>query len=480
MSRKILWYERLMAAIAVANLGFVGFDMTYVGLRDFWLRGGVSVGPVSFQVPVPPIPQWYDPIKGIEPHRDTEQYLKSVQDLEASLFQSGLDSPKVDEALKVMQDESAKMIEGNWFEVAGKSGNLEKIKNRMRDRMGVKSSRQSFEAFWSKDYLKSKGVESELRFFNEKVKPLLLTNYYRTTGENGLPTDNFWMLDAPFMALFGLEFLARTFYLTRRNRNLKWLDAMLWRWYDILLLIPLWQWLRVIPVAIRLDQAELIHLDRIRDQATQGFVTNISEELTEAVLVQVIDQLQSGISTGSLTQWAMNSLNRPYQDINQRDEIREIITRILDVTVNQALPQVKPELEAVIRHAMEGVLEQSPVYKGFKSIPLMGSVPSQMNEQLISSVTSGAYEALSKALEDEQAAELISTLVRSLGSAMVQGLQEGNSLDELQSLLADLMEEVKVNYIKHDSQAEKVSTVETEALRLNTAGATDPNLRSSV
>ncbi len=474
MSRKILWYERLMAAIAVANLGFVGFDMTYVGLRDFWLRGGVSVGPVSFQVPVLPIPQWYDPIKGIEPHRDTEQYLKSVQDLEASLFQSGLDSPKTDEALKVLQDESAKMIEGNWFEVAGKSGNLEKIKNRMRDRMGVKSSRQSFETFWSKDHLKSKGVEAELKFFNERVKPLLLTNYYRTTGENGLPTDNFWMLDAPFMALFGLEFLARTFYLTRRNRNLKWLDAMLWRWYDILLLIPVWQWLRVIPVAIRLDQAELIHLDRIRDQATQGFVSNISEELTEAVLVQAIDQLQGGISTGALTKWAMNSLNRPYQDINQRDEIREIIARILNVTVNQALPTVKPELEAVIRHTMEGILEQSPVYKGFKSIPLMGNVPAQMNEQLISTVTSGAYEALSKALEDEEAAELVSAFVRSFGSAMIRALQEGDSLSELQSLLTDLMEEVKVNYIKHET----ISTVESDALRLNKASVIDPLLRS--
>jgi hypothetical protein len=474
MSRKILWYERLMAAIAVANLGLVGFDMTYVGLRDFWLRGGVSVGPVSFQIPVPPIPQWYDPIKGIEPHRDTEQYLKSVQDLEASLFQSGLDSPKADEALKVLQDESSKMIDGNWFEVAGKGGSLEKIKNRMRDRLGVKSSRQSFEMFWSKDHLKNKGIESELKFFNQQIKPLLLTNYYRTTGENGLPTDNFWVLDTPFIALFGLEFLARTFYLTRRNRNLKWLDAMLWRWYDILLLIPLWQWLRVIPVTIRLDQAELIHLDRIRDQATQGFVTNISEELTEAVLVQAIDQLQSGISTGSLTKWAMNSLNRPYQDINQRDEIREIITRILDVTVNQALPTVKPELEAVIRHAMEGVLEQSPIYKGFKSIPLMGTVPSQMNEQLISSVTSGAYDALSKALEDEEAAILISAFVKSFGSALVEALQEGDSLSELQALLTDLMEEVKVNYIKHET----VPTVESNALLLNTTNDKASNDRS--
>ena len=449
--RKNVWYERLMVSIAVVNLGIVGFDTSYVALRDFWLRGGVSIGPLTFQVPVPPIVKWYDPIKGIEQHRDSEQYLKSVEDLEAKFVQSGIDSPESLAALKELQDESSKMIDGNWFEVAGKAGSLEKIKNRMRDRIGMKSSRKSFELFWDKDHLKSKGVTQELAFFNQKIKPLLLTNYYRTTGENGLPTDNFWIVDSPFILLFGAEFLARTFYLTRRNRdrNLKWPDAMLWRWYDILFLIPIWQWLRIIPVVIRLDQADLIQFDRIRDQATQGFVTNIAEELTEAVLVQVIDRLQSGISSGTMTNWAMTTLNRPYQDINQRDEVREIIDRMLKVTVNQALPKVKPELEAVIRHAMEGVLEQSPIYKGFKSIPLMGAVPSQLNEQLISSVTSGAYEVLSQALDDQVAGELISQFVKNFGRAAIEGLQDGDSLDELQSLLTDLMEEVKVNYIQN-------------------------------
>jgi hypothetical protein len=451
MPRKNIWYERLMVSIAMVNLGIVGFDTSYVPLRDFWLRGGVSIGPLTFQVPVPPVVKWYDPIKGIEQHRDSEQYLKSVEELEATLVKSGIDSPESLALLKDLQDESSKMIDGNWFEVAGKAGNLEKIKNRIRDRIGFKSSRQSFETFWDKDHLKSKGVTQELTFFNEKIKPLLLTNYYRSTGENGLPTDNFWAIDSPFVLLFGAEFLARTFYLTRRHRdrNLKWPDAMLWRWYDVLFLIPIWQWLRIIPVIIRLDHANLIQLDRIRDQATQGFVTNIAEELTEAVLVQVINRLQSDIATGTLTRWAMNTLNRPYQNINQRDEVREIIDRILKITVNQALPQVKPELEAVIRHVMEGVLEQSPIYKGFKSIPLMGAVPSQLNEQLISSVTSGAYDALSQALDDQVAGELINQFVKNFGRAVIGGLQEGDSLDELQSLLSDLVEELKVNYIQH-------------------------------
>lgn len=451
MPRKNIWYERLMVSIAMVNLGIVGFDISYVALRDFWLRGGVSIGPLTFQVPVPPIVKWYDPIKGIEPHRDSEQYLKSVEELEATLVKSGIDSPQSLAILKDLQDESSKMIDSNWFEGAGKAGNLEKIKNRMRDRIEMKSSRKAFETFWDKDYLKNKDVTQEIAFFNAKIKPLLLTNYYRSTGENGLPTDNFWVVDFPFVLLFGAEFLARTFYLTRRHRdrNLKWPDAMLWRWYDVLLLIPIWQWLRIIPVVIRLDQANLIKLDRIRDQATQGFVSNIAEELTEAVLVQSINRLQSDISTGVLTRWAMNTINRPYQDINQRDEIREIIDRMLKITVNQALPQVKPELEAVIRHVMEGVLEQSPIYKGFKSIPLMGVVPSQLNEQLIASVTSGAYDALSQSLDDQVAGELINQFVKNFGRAIVEGLQDGDSLDELQSLLSDLMEEVKVNYIQH-------------------------------
>jgi hypothetical protein len=418
----------MMAAIATANLAVVGFDLSYVALRDFWLRGTVGVGPVSFQVPLPPVTRVYDPVKGIEPHRDTEQYLSLVSDLKTKLPASGIASPEVEAQLKLLRDESAKMIEGNWFEGANKSGNLEKIKNRFRDRLDLKSSRQAFETFWSQDYLSKKGVDQEIKFFDEKIRPLISTNYYRSIGENGLPTDHFWLLDMPFVWLFGLEFLARTFYLTRRNkeRNLKWLDAMLWRWYDVLFLIPVWQWLRVIPVAIRLDQSEVIRLDRIRDQATRGFVTNIAEELIQ-------------------------SANRPYQDLNRRDEVREIIDRVLQVTVKQALPKVKPDLEAVIRHALEGVLETSPIYKGFKSVPLMGAVPAQLNEQLVSSVTAGAYDALVKVLDDQVAAELVTQFVKNLARAIVEEVQEGDSIEELQSLLTDLMEEVKVNYVQQGS-----------------------------
>jgi hypothetical protein len=52
-------------------------------------------------------------------------------------------------------------------------------------------------------------------------------------------------------------------------------------------------------------------------------------------------------------------------------------------------------------------------------------------------------------LADQVAGELISQFVKNLGGAVIERLQDGDSLDELQSLLADLIEEVKVNYIQH-------------------------------
>jgi hypothetical protein len=76
--RKNLWFERLMAIAATANLALVAFDLSYISWRDFWLR----------RVTILSITQWYDPIKGIEPHRDTQQYLESVDLLTQELSSS--------------------------------------------------------------------------------------------------------------------------------------------------------------------------------------------------------------------------------------------------------------------------------------------------------------------------------------------------------------------------------------------------------
>jgi hypothetical protein len=351
--QRYLWFERVMALLATANLGLVLFDMTYIPWRDFWLRGVIQAGGVTLTLPLPPITQWYDPIKGIEPHRETQAYLDAVDRLQEELQQGGVTSPPVQKSLQQLRDRSTEMIDTNPFSAANKSGTLEKIKNRMREHVygsptRERSSREAFKRFWSQDYLTQNGINDQLKFFNQNIRPLIATNYFRSIGEDGQPTDLFVLLDGPFATIFFLEFLLRTFLLSRRYKSLTWIDAMVWRWYDVLLFVPFARWLRVIPVAVRLDQAQLVNLDRVREQATQGFVASIAEELTEAVLAQSITRLQVGLQRGDLAQRLLQSVDKPYVDLNQRDEVKEIVTQLLSLTVYQVLPKVRPEIEAVL------------------------------------------------------------------------------------------------------------------------------------
>lgn len=198
-------------------------------------------------------------------------------------------------------------------------------------------------------------------FFNQTIQPLIETNYYRRTGENGEFINDFWRIDLPFTVLFGLEFLARTFYISRRHSGIRWIDAMLWRWYDIFLLLPFWRWLRVIPVIIRLNQAEILHLERVQQQINQGFVANFAEELTEVVVIRVLNQLQGAIKRGEVTSWLFHSdSRRPYIDINNVNEMEAIANLLVQTTVYQVLPKIQPDIVAILRHSIESVLIQSP------------------------------------------------------------------------------------------------------------------------
>jgi hypothetical protein len=287
LRQRNLWFERLMAIIASVNLGLVFFDLSYVPWRNFYIRN------------LPQVTQRYDPIKGIEPHRETENYLATVNALTEQVSQTGLQSPQVAQKLEELSRLSGEMIDSNPFAAVEKSGTLEKIKNRMRDRIGVKSSKQAFSTFWSQAYLSKRGWNQEINFFNQTIRPLIITNYYRSIGENGELIDKFWRIDLPFVILFAVELLARSFYIKRQHPGFSWSNAILWRWYDLFLLLPFWRILRVIPVLIRLDHARLLNLHPLRQQIHQGIVANFAEEITEIVVVRVINQVQGSIQRAS-------------------------------------------------------------------------------------------------------------------------------------------------------------------------------------
>ena len=345
------------------------------------------------------------------------------------------------------------MIENNPFVAANKSGTLEKIKNRMRDRLSQESSKGAFRTFWSQEYLLEQGVNNELNFFNQKIKPLIATNYYRSIGENGEFIDNFWIIDLPFVILFALELSARVFYIKRRHLGFTWLNAVLWRWYDIFLVLPLWRWLRIIPVLFRLEKSQLLNLQILRQQIQQGIVANFAEEITQIVVVRVINKTQQSIKGGELTRWLQKSQTvRPYVDINNIDEIEALAGIFVQTVIHQVLPKIQPEIIALLQHNIDSALNQSPIYSNFGYLPGIGQMQNQLSEQLATQIATNLYHALVSATEDPVSAKLSGQLVKGFSKSLTDEIQKKQVLSEIQSLLIDFLEELKLNYIQNLSE----------------------------
>jgi hypothetical protein len=229
------------------------FDLTYIPLRNFWLQGKIGFFNYSIKILPVSITPLYDWVKAIEPNRYTQKYLDQLAEMEIEYAKLKEIDPRAlppENQLKVLRELSIEMIDNDPFAVVNKTGTLEKIKNDMRlyiFNTKDASAKDSFSTFWSQEYLSKNDPEKQLAFFNTKIKPLIETNYYRPIGENGQFIDYFWLLDLFPASVFFLEFLGRSWYIKIRHKGLSWFDAMLWRWYDILLFIPVFQWLRVIP-----------------------------------------------------------------------------------------------------------------------------------------------------------------------------------------------------------------------------------------
>ncbi|MGF1566720.1 MAG: hypothetical protein ACFCVD_01360 [Nodosilinea sp.] len=447
--KRTLWFERLMALIALANLVLVVLDLSYIPFRDFYLKV------------VPRLTVWYgETFKGIEPHRFTTYYLETVSALEDQVAQAGLASPQTQEILTDLQQQSTAMIDENPFQIANKSGTLELIKNKMRDRVGTESSKNAFNQFWSQAHLSQAGYAGEIRFFNAEIRPLMEANYFRGIAVDGGPIDRFWRIDIWFIGLFLIELLARSFYLSRRYKNLTWRDALLWRWYDLLLIIPFsalrLPWLallRVIPVALRLSQARLVNLRPLQSRVSHFLISQVAIELTEVILLRIIDQVQNLIRNGEARRWLLNDGGgRQYIDINNINELEVITQGALTMLINQVLPQIKPELDAVVNQSVSNTMTLAPGYQSFRQLPGIGGVPNQISQQIIAQLSQSLYTVLQRSLESSRNNPQMEALMTKFTDTLRSELRQGTTLDDLETMLIALLEEVKLNYVKRLSE----------------------------
>ncbi|MBE9179151.1 hypothetical protein IQ268_11325 [Oculatella sp. LEGE 06141] len=431
------WYQRLIALLALLNLLLVFFDVSYVFWRDFYLKYA------------PEVVELYDPFKAIRPHPETVYYLDRVDALEAEVFQTGLESSQTDVLLADLRTLSQRLVDENPFAAANKSRSLAKIEREISDRVNTIYSREGFNTFWSADYLGAAGWQQELTFFNQELRPLIAANYYRNVDGFGHFINRFWRIDLPFVLIFALDILGRTYAISRRRPDLNWLEALLRRWWDWFLVIPVWRWLRLIPVTLRLYKSELLDLSPVQSQLNHDVAVGFAQELTEMVGIQMIDQMQTFIQRGSLAEWLFHpESRRPYVQVNNTNEMQAIATRLLNVSVYDVVPQIQPDIQALIHHSLNQTLSQSPVYQQLKHLPGVGQIPAQLTERLARDLSHAAYGSVVNALEDPVGAELTTQLSANFRQVLEAELKKSHNIQQIQDWLVDLLEEIKINYVR--------------------------------
>ncbi|MFM7087614.1 MAG: hypothetical protein ACKOXO_11575 [Cyanobium sp.] len=458
-------WDRFVALWAAVNLAWVAFDLTYVPLRTFWLQRNLYPIPsVPLVLPlhaIPDITPWVDPIKGIEPHRETEAYRAQFAQLDRALLAAAPGRPLPPAVRQLLQKQvrlTEQMIDGNPFEATGASGTLEKIKNRLRQRADLDSARQASARLLSHERIAQLDWRQERRFWREQVLPLVATNYWRSIDDNGRPTDHFWRYDLLlFQSVFAFDILLRLIRLRRRLSGLSWGQALLRRWTDLPLLLPFWRWLRLLPVLERLQSSGLISIEPLRAVISRGVVALLAVELFEVLALQLIDGLQGLIRS---RRWpARLRALRSHQSVSgEGRELVQLLRIWAPLLLGRVAPRLAPELQGVLGHALQQSLQSTMVAPPLRRLqPLL-----QMEEGLSRQLAGGMVDSLIDLTRstgerlgrrDDQQLELLQTVIDRFWEELAQALEQGSALEQSQRLLCAFLEEFKRTYMSQISRA---------------------------
>ncbi|MEM1308111.1 MAG: hypothetical protein AAGF98_01185, partial [Cyanobacteria bacterium P01_H01_bin.153] len=290
------------------------------------------------------------------------------------------------------------------------------------------------------------------------------TNYYRIANETGLFVDRFWLIDIYFVVFFAVEMVGRAVLVSRRVAEINWLDALVRRWYDWLLLIPVWRWLRILPTVVRVHQSRLVNMERFLAQATHEPAAYLADRVSKFLLVRLVNQTQTSVQSGALIKALIEP--EPHTAVGEADKLGRLSDRLIQLIIYKAMPTIQPNLEGLLRHSLRESLQQSDLYQGMQIIPGISTLPKGAAEQLADYLAAAACDVLVNAYEDEQGRQLFDQLSQDFRYALTQELKDERARNDIQQLLGDWLEELKLNYLEQAAEVNPEDTLsEAEALQ---------------
>jgi hypothetical protein len=183
-----------------------------------------------------------------------------------------------------------------------------------------------------------------------------------------------------------------------------------------------------------------------------------------------VNQARSSVVEGSAANLLLNP--QPYQKVSEADKIEMLTDRLLALTIYKVLPTVQPDVEALLHYSLRRAFLESDFYQNLQQVPGLKTIPNEWLENLSSQLAKSSVEVLVSSYEDAEGKELFDRLSSDFKEALTTELRDRETLGEIETLLGELLEEVKINYISKAEESDPLETM-NEVEKLNNSSTSE-------
>ncbi len=442
-----LAWDIFMVWVALINLWMIVFDLTYLWLRPYYFRY------------VPVITRLYDPVKGIEPHPLTGQFLEVISETR-TLVARDPDSPEVANRVELLRELTARILLENPFERSGQTATYQTIVQEVARSVGVTPGalrnpaqlRRALTVLWPDDPV-------ELRYRLDHLDPAFIRNlelnYHREFDRGGHLTDHFWKLDLPFLLLFWVEFLGRWYLAIRRREHARWYFFPIFNWYDVLGLLPTayfrpFRLLRLVSVYMRLRRSDLSKIGTDFFSRTVAYFSNIiTEEVSDRVALRILSEVEEELADGTHVRIARSVIEPRRAEIE-----RVIVDQLATVITNRTTLDRFRELVLL---NLETAIEES---ESLRNLPLPHVVVRPIVRTVGEVLVDSALETVQSTFESEEGREA----VRGVVTSVLDDVLSGPGPLELEPLLREIALQV-ISHMKEVVAVKKWALPEEQGAR---------------
>lgn len=435
---RLLALDLFMLSVALTNLLIFAFDFTYLQFRNFYYH-------------YTPIVIKYDAIKGIEPHTTTVNYIKEAD----KFFISVKENPdNIVTAQSNMIKFSNQLLDEQPFGRSNKAGEFELVKERMRKEVNISSSRSAFMLFWSSTTIDN--VTERQKFFDNKIKRILETNYWRGIDYSGNYIDYFFYIDAIFVLIFLIEFMTMWIYSIKMKGSEEKILYPIYHLHDLLGCIPLNSFrvlrlFRVVVIFMRLVNEGVISKDSLIYTSIFHRINKYKEILnadtSSRISSDILTDIQQDIKNGSnkdLLERVLKTHKKRIQSVvvenikkievkivdENRKTIVDFLSRVIEDTIDD-LPQYKALMRIpYVKDKVQDFLSEESINKFLDqstisfSTSLRETLNSRLGNSLLNSITEDLIDEIILTLQDPETQNLMKDINENVVERLIVGVEE--------------------------------------------------------